>query len=299
MTILESLFQQAGFTDYEARAYLALCQQSPQTGYELAKNSRIPRANIYEVLQKLENRGAATKVVSNEAVRYLPTRPDAVLLRMKHDFSAMIGDMESHLAELTNPPSEPFVEQFQGYDNLLGFTRHQLDETKVKLLIGIHPAESARLSLELETLPARGVGVGILCLHGCKSPCRTCKGEFFPDPLLYRSPLGSRQTGTDKFHEGTVVPGDAHVRSRSLVVLSDESTLLAADIAGDKVFGLRTELPLLTRMAGLYMEQSILLAALLRFDEEGLALRQGLQRVIGQYSSILNNTSALLGDFSR
>lgn len=274
MTILESLFQQAGFTDYEARAYLALCQQSPQTGYELAKNSRIPRANIYEVLQKLENRGAATRVVASGSVRYLPINPNAVLARMKHDFGEMIADIENHLEDLTNPPKERYVEQFQGYDNLLGFARDQLLGTKFKLLVGIHPAESARLAQELNEVDGRGVAVGVLCLHGCKAPCQACKGEFFKDPLLHRKS-----------------PADA----RSFILISDELCLLAADIQGDKVFGLRTELPLLTKMAGLYMEQSMLLAAVFRQNKDDVELQHRLEEALERYPTLLNRTTALLG----
>ena len=51
MTDVNTLMQVLGFTDYEARAYLALLQRHPQNGYELAKASGIPRPNIYSVLQ--------------------------------------------------------------------------------------------------------------------------------------------------------------------------------------------------------------------------------------------------------
>ena len=46
-----------GFSDYEARAYVALLQRNPANGYELAKRSEVPRGNVYAVLQKLEDRG--------------------------------------------------------------------------------------------------------------------------------------------------------------------------------------------------------------------------------------------------
>jgi HTH-type transcriptional regulator, sugar sensing transcriptional regulator len=51
-----TLLQELGFGDYEARAYVTLLQRSPVSGYELAKTSGIPRANVYAVLQKLEER---------------------------------------------------------------------------------------------------------------------------------------------------------------------------------------------------------------------------------------------------
>ena len=49
-----------GFTEYQAKAYVALTRKNPVTGYELSKNSGVPRSMIYEVAGKLVERGAAT-----------------------------------------------------------------------------------------------------------------------------------------------------------------------------------------------------------------------------------------------
>jgi HTH-type transcriptional regulator, sugar sensing transcriptional regulator len=45
------------FTEYEAKAYLTLLEESPLTGYAVAKNSGVPRSRIYEVLDSLAMRG--------------------------------------------------------------------------------------------------------------------------------------------------------------------------------------------------------------------------------------------------
>ena len=50
--------QRLGFTDYEAKAYVALSSRYPATAYEVAKVSGLPRANVYSVLRTLELKGA-------------------------------------------------------------------------------------------------------------------------------------------------------------------------------------------------------------------------------------------------
>ena len=55
MEPIVELLQKLGFGEYEARAYVALLQNRPLNGYELAKASGLPRANVYSVLQKLED----------------------------------------------------------------------------------------------------------------------------------------------------------------------------------------------------------------------------------------------------
>src|SRR5262245_66664186 len=61
MTDAAALLQELGFSEYEARAYVALLQRSPLNGYELAKASGLPRANGYSVLRTLEDRGAGVR----------------------------------------------------------------------------------------------------------------------------------------------------------------------------------------------------------------------------------------------
>ncbi len=51
-----------GFGDYEARAYCALLAQSPANGYQIARASGIPRAKIYETLERLSARGTVVQV---------------------------------------------------------------------------------------------------------------------------------------------------------------------------------------------------------------------------------------------
>src|SRR5687768_11223937 len=80
MTEATALLQELGFGDYEARAYVALLRRSPVNGYELAKASGIPRANVYAVLQRLEERGAVVRSDELAGSRYAPV-PTVELIR--------------------------------------------------------------------------------------------------------------------------------------------------------------------------------------------------------------------------
>ncbi|MEJ2150164.1 MAG: helix-turn-helix domain-containing protein, partial [Chloroflexota bacterium] len=47
-----------GFTEYEAKVYVALLQEYPATGYQISKKSGVPRSMVYEALGRLHARGA-------------------------------------------------------------------------------------------------------------------------------------------------------------------------------------------------------------------------------------------------
>jgi sugar-specific transcriptional regulator TrmB len=86
-----TLMQQLGFSEYEARAYLALLQRNPLNGYELAKVSGLPRANIYAVLQKLEERGAVVRLEMPNGARYAPVSPNQLTQRIGNRFQEALG----------------------------------------------------------------------------------------------------------------------------------------------------------------------------------------------------------------
>lgn len=72
-----------GFTEYEAKAYVTLLQLGSATGYQIAKESGVPRSMIYETLNKLAARGAVLTQSFAEMVRYAPVPPEELLSRMR------------------------------------------------------------------------------------------------------------------------------------------------------------------------------------------------------------------------
>ena len=82
-----------GFTEYEAKVYVALQRCSPATGYQVAKESGVPRSTIYEVLGKLIARGAVVTQSFGDMVRYAPVPPDLLLDRMRHEFEDTLDEL--------------------------------------------------------------------------------------------------------------------------------------------------------------------------------------------------------------
>jgi hypothetical protein len=52
-----AILQELSFTEYEAKAYLALLEKAPLSGYAVSLNSGVPRSKIYEVLGGMVARG--------------------------------------------------------------------------------------------------------------------------------------------------------------------------------------------------------------------------------------------------
>ena len=78
-----------GFSLNESRAYHALLQESPATGYEVGVRASIPRSAVYGVLRRLVSAGAARSIAWTPE-RFAPAPSDEVLtvLRKRFDASA-------------------------------------------------------------------------------------------------------------------------------------------------------------------------------------------------------------------
>lgn len=69
MNIAEYLMK-TGLTRHESELYITLCREGELTGYEAAKNTGIPRANAYQALSALADKGAAY-IIDGTVPRYM------------------------------------------------------------------------------------------------------------------------------------------------------------------------------------------------------------------------------------
>ena len=80
---LQSKLSELGFTEYEAKVYLALLDESPATGYQISKQAGVPRSMVYEALGRLKGRGAVLETPDERATLYRPLPPDVLLAALR------------------------------------------------------------------------------------------------------------------------------------------------------------------------------------------------------------------------
>src|SRR5690625_3742112 len=98
------LLRALGFTEHEARAYLALLGAPDMNGYEVAKASGIARANIYPVLERLAAGRAARRVETPKGTRYVGTPPEELLARVERQQRANLAAARDGFAGLQVSP---------------------------------------------------------------------------------------------------------------------------------------------------------------------------------------------------
>src|SRR5512147_3106445 len=105
---------QIGFTEYEAKVYLALLSESPATGYQLSKISGVPRSMVYEALSRLHARGAVLESLEDRSAVYRPLPPELLLERHHDDHLQLMDKLRAGLMKLYNAPTEDRVWSLSG-----------------------------------------------------------------------------------------------------------------------------------------------------------------------------------------
>jgi sugar-specific transcriptional regulator TrmB len=148
-----------GFSEYEAKAYVALLRESPVTGYQLAKLSGVPRSMIYEVLGKLTARGAAMTLRKEGSTQYAPIPAQEFLAQLHREQDALINALEEDLSGLDATSDLDYVWNIEGHDNVMAKAEEMLAQAKERIYLSLMPATFPSLQALLERAIARGVRV--------------------------------------------------------------------------------------------------------------------------------------------
>lgn len=150
-----------GFSEYEAKAYVALLRKSPVTGYELSKQSGVPRSMIYEVVGKLTARGAALTLRTGGSTKYAPVPADEFLDQFHREQEELITSLRDDLTVFTSAPDLEYVWNIEGHENIMAKAMEMTEQAKAQIYLALLPVTFPHLQPVLEEAIRRGVRVVI------------------------------------------------------------------------------------------------------------------------------------------
>lgn len=206
-----------GFTEYEAKVYLALIEASPATAYEISHKSGVPRPNTYSALKALTTRGAVMPISKNPS-RYVPQPPDQLFSTIASKTRELCDTVSERLSQVVETPSEQYVWNLRGETEVHGKVADMISSAEKTIWF---KAEASTLRIHEKRMRAaateRGVRLMII-LYGDD-----------PDEFRYTKACEVY------IHEGTGVPmGFADnlftvaVDHREMLTANVEDTMVAA-----------------------------------------------------------------------
>ena len=193
-----------GFSLNESRAYQALLQESPATGYEVGVRASIPRSAVYGVLRRLVSVGAARSIAGTPE-RFAPAPPEEVLTLLRKRFDASASSLEEAARQIDKTPATPDAFSVKGYARVIEEAERLIRGAQQRLVISGWPRELEQVSAELKRAAKRKVYI-VVFSHAALSQI---PGEIFS--------YGLDEPALEEFW-----------KHRLVVVADDQRTLIGA-----------------------------------------------------------------------
>ena len=239
--------QGLGFSDYEARAYMALLESSPATAYEVSKAAGLPRANTYGALESCTEKGAV-QPFSQRPIRYVPVNPQELLSRIAEDTAARCKQLASRLSQVKTDESREFVWNIDGEKKVNAKISEMIQDARVHVWIKAHEDVIDAHHAELREASNRGVGI-LIILFGTDGR----RFRFNDDVRVY-------------LHEGNGVRvGNA---DNLFTIATDFKTALTAKMHGEVHAAYTRSEPIVTMAESLIRHDMYMAEIFLRFGPQ-------------------------------
>ena len=253
-----------GFSLNESRAYTALLQESPATGYEVGVRAQIPRSAVYGVLRRLVKAGAARSIAGTPE-RFAPAPAEELLVLLRKRFDTSTEQLEEAIRRIDTSPAAPDAFSVRGYERILEEAERLIRGAQQRLVVSGWPREIGQLAGELKRAAKRKVYI-VLFSH---AELPAMPGEVFS--------YGLEEKNLEEFW-----------KHRLVVVADDLRSLIGATEASDGDAAVVSETSAIAEIATNQIALDItLLSQRQGRDVEGVMARMLGQRV-GRLDTLLD-----------
>ena len=156
MNIIECLMQ-TGLTRHESTLYITLCKKGELNGYEAAKIANIPRANTYQALAGLVDKGAAFTIESTNGIRYTAVPVNDYCANILNRTTEILEKIKLECPTI-KAKSEPYI-TIQGFEHIINKMKNIINNAAQRIYISISANDLNYLKDDLESAADRGLKV--------------------------------------------------------------------------------------------------------------------------------------------
>ena len=217
-----------GFSEYEARAYVALYKLQPATAYEVGKLAGLPKANAYTVLESLSKKEAA-QPISESPVRYVAVVPSVLFERIASATAKRCAKLIEAIPAVAQADDHGYVWSISGGDAIGAKMESMIDGANSHIWIKAAEQNILPYRKPLQRAAERGVEVLIILFgthleqfqFGGKSRTYLHEGNGIPVGIAHKL-----VTITVDFEEALVAEiesnqNGAYTRNRPIVNLAE------------------------------------------------------------------------------
>lgn len=145
-----------GLSDLESRCYRALLADGPATGYELARRTGKPAANVYKAVASLAAKGAVATRAGRTRV-FEPIPPSEFLGQLERKQTALLRRAKTELERLASTPEPSRLHAIESAEAAFERATTMLRGATSIAVLDAFPLVMERLAPEIRKLRKRGV----------------------------------------------------------------------------------------------------------------------------------------------
>lgn len=226
-----SKLMELGLSQYESKAYVALLREYPARPYQISKSAGIPTAKIYEVVNRLEDRGLVTRIHGPDK-GYVPKDPETAFEEWHSRYLQVLRETAEELKSVLPGRPPHIVWNIDGEDEVIRQGRRLLTDAEHSVALAGTYRLIRTWSSDLKGARERGVLLSLIS-HGRP------EDEVLDLPVQ----ILDRLNGIQSTQRGTVMAVDGRV-----------ALFVAPDPMSGTVQGAWTENPAIVRIATEYIK---------------------------------------------
>ncbi len=137
MDKIKQVLTDLGFENKEIKIILALTKSGSLSALQLSKETGIDRTTVYDVLNKLINKGVVSSISKNLTTAYSCLEPEKLFLHFKEKYSALEGVLPNLINLQAKKRNDFMCETFQGKEGLKTVIKELVDSKAHYKVIGI------------------------------------------------------------------------------------------------------------------------------------------------------------------
>lgn len=245
---LQTMLTRIGFTEYEAKVYLALLPENPATGYQISKKSGVPRSMVYETLSRLAARGAVLESMEERATLYTPLPPDLLLDHYEAEQQRMTENLREGLQKLFEVTDEDKVWSINGRLPTLAYASRLIAEAQQEIYLVIADDDLEVLYPDIAAADQRGISISALL---------TGESDLDLGRVAYHPPLESElQELTNTLvvvtdHHKALIASKSEIGTTTTITSSRNLVLMARQFVWMELFAQRV----LEKMGRQFLDQ--------------------------------------------
>ena len=145
-----------GLSKYEAQVYLALVGDPPMNGSQLSRISGVPRANIYNVLKALRDKGMVAEVQKG---LYSPLPPEELIKRLRYRCDNDLAVLEKMVKTASSKITYDYVWTIKGHSEVMAKAEEMIQSSKTDIYVRLYQEEGLLLGSYLQEAASRNVQV--------------------------------------------------------------------------------------------------------------------------------------------